>query len=320
MGRILSLATDLFPVWVLAGAVAALIHPPLFLWFKSNHVFIGLAIVMLGMGLTLTPSDFAAVLSDPRTILVGFVAQYLIMPLSGYVVAVGLQLDNELAVGIILVGCCPGGTASNVVTYLARANVPLSVLMTMCSTFAAVFMTPLLTRLLAGQYVDVDAWKLFMDTLQVVLLPLVVGMILNYFTPKLVKRVLPVAPLTSVILVALICASIIGQQRDSIMNQGPRLLLAVLLLHTLGFALGYAFAWAFKYDRSTCRTISIEVGMQNSALGASLAQRSFEMMPAAPTPCALSAVCHSVLGSLLAAYWRWRGDGRAKDETPADAG
>lgn len=310
MGRILALATDLFPVWVLAGAVAALIHPPWFTWFGPQHVFIGLAVVMLGMGLTLTPSDFAAVLRDPKTILAGFVAQYLIMPLTAYMVAVGLRLEADLAVGLILVGCCPGGTASNVVTFLARANVPLSVLMTMCSTFAAVFMTPMLTRLLAGQYVDVDAWKLFIDTLQVVLLPLVVGMGLNYFTPKLVQRVLPVAPLTSVVLVALICASIIGQQRDNILNQGPRLLLAVFLLHALGFALGYLLAWALRYDRATCRTISIEVGMQNSGLGAALAQRSFPLMPAAPTPCALSAVCHSVLGSLLAAYWRWRGAGK----------
>lgn len=301
--RLLTLFTNLFPLWVLLAGVAALIQPPLFTWF-APFIVPGLAVIMLGMGITLSIDDFRAVLKMPRAVAMGFIAQYTIMPFMGWIVAKGLALPPQFAVGLILVACCPGGTASNVVTYIAKGNVALSVLMTMCSTFGAIVMTPLLTRWLAGTYVPVDAWGLFMSTVQVVLLPLIIGLALHHAAPKTVQFVLPAAPLVSVITIALICASIIGQSAAAIKQSGLVLLLAVFLLHAGGFFLGYIFAKLCRYDKIVCRTVSIEVGMQNSGLGAVLARQHFTNLAA--VPCAISSVFHSVIGSLLAGIWRNR--------------
>ena len=311
MQRILSLLTNAFPLWVVAGGVLALVHPPLFTWFSSPFIVWGLAVVMLGMGLTLSVDDFRAVLRMPRAVLLGFLAQYTIMPLLGWGVAKLLRLPPQFAAGLILVACCPGGTASNVVTFLARGHVALSVLMTMCSTFGAVALTPLLTQWLAGAHVPVDGWGLFWSTVQVVLLPVVAGLALHHFAPRAVHAVLPAAPLLSVVVIALIVASIIGQNAGQIRESGLQLLGAVFLLHAGGFLLGYGFARAFGYDRNICRTVSIEVGMQNSGLGVVLARKHFTDAATgqclAAVPCAISSVFHSVIGSLLAGWWRWRG-------------
>ena len=299
-------AADWFPAWVLGAALLALWHPPLFTWFSGPWIVWGLAVVMLGMGLTLNLGDFAAVLRLPRAVALGFAAQYTIMPLLGWGVAKLLALPPAFAVGLILVACCPGGTASNVVTYLARANVALSVVMTMCSTLAAVVMTPLLTGWLAGAIVPVDAWGIFLTTAQVVLAPVLLGLLLHHQAPRFSAFVLPAGPLLSVLVVSLIVASIIGQNASAIFAHGPELLLAVFLLHGGGFALGYAAAGLFRQEAKTARTISIEVGMQNSGLGAVLAKTRFAAEPLAAVPSALSSVCHSLLGSLLAAWWRLR--------------
>lgn len=304
MIRVLNVLTNLFPLWVLLGGVGAMIRPAWFTWFKGPAIVWGLAVIMLGMGITLSVEDFKRVLKMPRAVGLGVLAQFLIMPFLGWGIAHLLQLDTAFAVGLILVSCCPGGTASNVVSYLARANVSLSVLMTMCSTFAAIVLTPLLTKWLAGTRVPVDAWKLFLDTVQVVLAPVVLGLVLHHATPRLVKAVLPVAPLLSVIVIALICASIIGQQVVSIRESGLKLLGAVFLLHVGGFSLGHGLARLFGYGEWVRRTISIEVGMQNSGLGVVLAQRNFPVLPATATPCAISATFHSVIGSFLAGVWR----------------
>lgn len=304
MTRILTLFTNLFPLWVLLACGVALFEPNWFTWFDKQWIVWGLAVIMLGMGITLKVDDFRRVLTMPRAIAAGFTAQYLIMPLLGWSIARMLRLDTPFAVGLILVSCCPGGTASNVVAYLARANLALSVLMTMCSTFAAVFMTPLLTKLLASEYVQVDALSLFLNTVKVVLAPLLIGLGLNQYAPRIVRVILPAAPLLSVTFITLICASIIGQQAASIRESGGILVLAVFLLHAFGFTLGWVFARLFGYGEIVRRTISIEVGMQNSGLGAVLAQSSFKHLPAASTPCAISAVFHSIIGSLLAGIWR----------------
>lgn len=301
--RALSIVTNLFPVWVVLAGVIALIHPPALTWFQP-YIIYGLAIIMLGMGVTLSMEDFKGALRMPRALALGFVAQYSIMPFLGWAIAYGLALDQQVAVGLILVACCPGGTASNVVTYLARGNVALSVLMTTFSTFGAALMTPLLTKLLAGKIVPVNAWNLFLDTTKVVLLPVIVGLILHEAAPRLVRFVLPAAPLLSVVTIALICGSIIGAGAEIIKASGLTLLLAVFLLHAGGFGLGYLAAKLFGYDKIIARTISIEVGMQNSGLGAFLAKNNFSTVAA--VPCAISSVFHSVIGSVLAAIWRSR--------------
>jgi bile acid:Na+ symporter, BASS family len=319
MSRAFAFATNLFPLWVLLGGVLALFHPDWFAWFNGDCITWGLAVIMLGMGITLSVDEFRAVLKMPRAVGAGVAAQFLIMPFLGWAIAHLLRLDTPLAVGLILVACCPGGTASNVVNYLARANVALSVLMTMCSTFAAIVMTPLLTKWLAGTYVPVPAWGLFLSTVKVVLAPLLIGLVLNQYAPRLVKAVLPAAPLISVLMITLICASIIGGSAEPLKQSGGRLLLAVLLLHAGGFGLGYLFARWLRYDQITCRTISIEVGMQNSGLGAALARENFALMPLTALPCAISATFHSVIGSLLAGLWRLR-PARSGRHSPACEG
>jgi BASS family bile acid:Na+ symporter len=304
MRRFLLASADWFPAWVLAAALLALWQPSLFTWFSGPWIVWGLALVMLGMGLTLNVADFAAVLRLPGAVAVGFAAQYTIMPLLGWSVGKMLALPAPFAVGLILVACCPGGTASNLVTYLARGNVALSVIMTMCSTLAAVVMTPLLTGWLAGAYVPVDAWGIFLTTAQVVLAPVLAGLLLHHQAPRLAGFILPAGPIMSVLVISLIVGSIIGQNASAIFAHGGQLLLAVTLLHSGGFFLGYVVGRLFGFDLGVARTISIEVGMQNSGLGAVLAKTRFAAEPLTAVPSALSSVCHSLLGSLLAAWWR----------------
>ena len=306
MNRTLSIATNLFPVWVLVGGALALAHPAWFTWFSGGFITWGLAVIMLGMGITLSVDDFKRVLKMPRAVGIGFAAHYAIMPFLGWSIAHLMKLETPFAVGLILVSCCPCGTASNVVNYLARSNVALSVLMTMCSTLGAIVMTPLLTKWLAGQYVPVDALGMFLSVLQIVLAPVVIGVALNRYLPRIVKMVLPVSPLVSVLAITLICASIIGGSAEDFKRSGGELILAVFLLHTGGFFLGYFTSRLLRCDELTSRTISVEVGMQNSGLGAALAKAHFANPLMVALPCAISATFHSVIGSLLAGIWRLR--------------
>ena len=308
MNRLLALATHAFPLWVVAGGAIALIEPRAFTWF-APWIVPGLAVIMLGMGVTLSVEDFRRVAALPRPVALGFVAQYSLMPVLGWSIARMMDLDTPFAVGLILVSCCPGGTASNVVTFIARAHVALSVAMTACSTFAAVFLTPLLTTWLVGTRVEVDAAGLFWNTFQVVIVPVVAGVAIIRFLPGVVRMVSPVAPLVSVLTIALICACIIGQSAGAIRASAGVLLVSVMLLHSGGFALGYIAARVFGYEPLIARTVSIEVGMQNSGLGVVLARKNFSD-PLTAVPSAISSVFHSVIGSALAGYWRWQDRGK----------
>lgn len=321
-------ATNLFAVWTVLGTAWAWFVPDHFLWvvdgtfrpFGQSLVSVLLGIIMLGMGLTLSLQDFRRVLAMPRAVVVGVALQYTVMPLSGIAFAMLFGLEAGLAVGLILVACCPGGTASNVVTYLARANVALSVTLTFASTMLAVIATPLLTGWLAGVYVEIDRWALFQGMLTVVLLPVVLGVALNGLFPVATGRIAQVSPVVSVIGVVLIVGGIIAQSKPLIVEHAGVLLLALLALHSTGFALGYALSALLHLDASVRRTCSIEVGMQNSGLGSTLAsapsfaaQFASPMQAAlAPVPSAVSAVYHVVIGSLLAAWWRRRSEGEGQ--------
>ncbi|QDT69654.1 Sodium Bile acid symporter family protein [Planctomycetes bacterium MalM25] len=317
MTRTLNLLANLFPVWTVLCCLAALWRPGLFEWF-GPCIVPALGVIMLGMGVTLSVDDFTRVLRTPRPVLLGFLAQFTIMPLLGWAISAGLGLPTEIAVGVILVSCCPGGTASNVVTFIARANLALSLLMTMCSTFGAIVLTPLLTKWLVGERLPVDAWGLFKTTVLVVLLPVLAGLALHHLTPRLVKRVTPVAPLVSVFAIALICANILGRNAEQVIAHSGVLVAAIAMLHAGGFALGYALARLLGFEELIRRTVSIEVGMQNSGLGAVLAKEHFTnpqtLVCLAAVPCAISAVMHSVIGSVLAVGWRLR----AADEPAVD--
>jgi BASS family bile acid:Na+ symporter len=319
MSRLLDRLADAFPAWVVVFCGLALVEPRLFSWFRGGAIVGALAVIMLGMGITLSVADFARIGSRPSAVAVGLAAQFGIMPALGWLIAGGLGLDTPFALGLVLVACCPGGTASNVVTAIARADVALSVVMTTCSTLAAVALTPLLVKLLAGRLVEVDAAGLFLSTLQVVVLPVAAGVAVNRFLPRVVRGVAPVAPLVSVILIALVCGSIIAQNAPAVRESGPRLLLAVGLLHAGGFALGRAVGRLAGYPAAAGRALAIEVGMQNSGLGVVLAQRHFPADPLAAVPCAISSVVHSVIGSILAAVWRLTAATAPEPDSPAAA-
>ncbi|XP_047337331.1 sodium/pyruvate cotransporter BASS2, chloroplastic [Impatiens glandulifera] len=300
--QIIETLTTLFPVWVILGTIIGIYKPAAVTWLKTDLFTLGLGFLMLSMGLTLKFEDFRRCLRNPWTVGVGFLAQYLIKPILGFFIAMTLKLSAPLATGLILVSCCPGGQASNVATYISKGNVALSVLMTTCSTIGAIIMTPLLTKLLAGQLVPVDAAGLAISTFQVVLVPTLVGVLSNEYFPQFTSRIITITPLIGVILTTLLCASPIGQVSEVLKTQGLQLLLPVAILHGAAFAIGY---WLSKisFGESTSRTISIECGMQSSALGFLLAQKHFTN-PLVAVPSAVSVVCMALGGSGLAVYWR----------------
>jgi len=309
MHRALSLASTAFPLWIVLGCVWAWFQPAAWTWF-SPYIQPGLGVIMLGMGLTLRLSDFAQVARYPRSIAIGVGLQFLIMPLSAWGIAHAFGLGPGLAIGLILVGCCPGGTASNVICYLARANVPLSVLLTLTSTTTAIVATPLLTRWLAGAWLPVDAKALFASMLQIVLIPLIAGIAINTLiarhsrSPSLRRWIDTIGPLVSVAVIVLIVSCIVGLKKPEIARSAAPLFVSVFLLHASGFLFGYLLARVLGCPEALRRTVSIEVGMQNSGLGASLATTHFSQYALAPVPAAISAVYHCLIGSLLAASWR----------------
>lgn len=303
-----------FPLWIVTGCLWAWWQPEAWLWFQS-YIAIGLGVIMLGMGLTLRLTDFSEVLRMPKIIVIGLLAQFTIMPLSAYFWAKVLDLEASLAIGLILVGTCPGGTASNVITYLARGNVALSVLLTMCSTFAAIVLTPLLTQWLAGTYLPVDGWGLFRSMIQLVLLPLIAGLLINTALDRIqqhkrhaVRGVInALGPIVSVAVIVLVVGSIVGGNKAAIGSMGAKLFYSVFLFHATGFGLAYVVMKWLGYSKVERRTISIQVGMKNSGLGASLAKTHFVAMAMAPVPAAISAVFHCLIGSALAGIWVRRG-------------
>jgi BASS family bile acid:Na+ symporter len=293
----------LFPLWVTLGGVGALLYPPAFTWFLDLGLITpGLQIIMLGMGLTLEFGDFSRVLKQPSAIGWGVLLQYSVMPLLGWGMGILFALPTPLAVGLVLVCCCPGGTASNVIAYLAKADVALSVSMTAFSTMLAALFTPLLTTWFVGSRVDVDGWGLFLSTAKVVLLPVAVGLVMRRYLPRFTSWLLPAAPAAAVLMIVAIVAAILGARREAVFESGLRLTAAVVTTHTLGFALGYLLAGARSGFGNVARTTAIEVGMQNSGLGAVLAQTHFAN-PLTAIPSAISAITHCILGSALAAFW-----------------
>lgn len=295
--------TKLFPLWVSLCAIAALLNPSLFTWFSGPWITYGLGGIMLGMGLTLQWQDFNQIFQTPKWVFLGLFLQFSLMPMMGWGLGVLFDLPPFFAVGLILVASCPGGTASNVIAYLARANVALSVSMTTCSTLAGIILTPYLTASLSGNYLSVDAWGLFYSTLKVVLLPVTAGVILNQYFPKFTQKAIPFAPPVAVVLIVLIVASIIGQGKEIILTAGLNLIFAIMILHLFGFVLGYILSRVLINDSAASKTIAIEVGMQNSGLGAVLARENFTN-PATAIPSAISSLVHSIYGSIFVSVFK----------------
>ncbi|WP_026761923.1 bile acid:sodium symporter family protein [Selenomonas artemidis] len=286
-------------VFVIAIAAVALFQPWTFLW-TVPYITILLGIVMFGMGMTLRFEDFRLVLERPKDVLIGTVAQFGIMPLLAWILAHAFSLPPELAAGVILVGTCPGGTSSNVMTYLARGDVALSVSMTMASTVLAPIMTPLLTLWLAGQWIDIPAGKMMISIAQVVIAPIVLGLLINHFFERPVQKAIKVLPLISVVAIVLIVGAVVSANAARIMETGALIMVVVMCHNLLGYALGFSVAKLLHMDMAKVKAVSIEVGMQNSGLAASLALLHFGA--AAAIPGALFSVWHNISGSLAANY------------------
>ena len=236
----------------------------------------------------------------------GFVAQYTIMPLSGWLVATALKLEPGLAVGIILVASCPGGMASNMISYLAKANVALSVVLTLASTMLAFFFTPMWTSTLAGKYVPVDAWGLCLSALQLTIAPVVLGVLIRWKLPRTADKIGACGPTVAVLAFTLVSGGIVAASAEAIASNFGRLALAAFTLHVLGFGVGYVVSKVLRYPESVARTVSIEVGMQNGGMAASLAREHFSAMPLAAAAGVFSGVMQNIIGGLLASWWKRR--------------
>jgi bile acid:Na+ symporter, BASS family len=301
--RVATVVGAWFALLVVGGLVLGLLAPgPAAAVAPSVPLLLG--VIMFGMGLTLRGADLAVVARRPRAVLTGVLAQYTVMPLLGWAVARALDLDPLLAVGMVLVGAAPGGTASNVVVYLARGDVALSVAMTTVSTLLAPLLTPLLVLWLAGSLLPVPAGSLVLSVLQVVLVPVLAGLLVRRLAPRAVERVLPLLPLVSVLGIVVVVAAVVGANRDAVLTAGPLVLLAVVVHNGLGLLLGWTIGRASGVDVAARRAVSIEVGMQNSGLAAALATAHFS--PLAALPAALFSVWHNLSGSALATWWARR--------------
>ena len=295
-----------FPWFVSIASLLALFNPEFFTWFSGSLITIGLGIIMLVMGLTLDLNQFKQILKHPYWILMGFILQFTIMPFLGWGLSIVFNLPPFFSLGLILVASCPGGTASNVIVYLSKSNLALSVAMTTVSTISAIIMTPLLISNLSGSEIEVDSTGLFLSTLKVVLIPVVTGVLLNRFFPSKTKKFIKVGPALAVILITLIVASIIGEGKEIILSSGLSLLFSIMTLHFLGFFLGYWISKIFFKNDFVAKTISVEVGMQNSGLGVVLSKENF-VNPAIAIPSAISSLVHSLYGSIFVIVFKNKG-------------
>ncbi|MEI0532045.1 bile acid:sodium symporter family protein [Brachyspira pilosicoli] len=287
-------------VIVLVVAALALFFPKSVSFIKTTYVNYLLMTAMFCMGITLKVEDFKVLFTRPKDIAIGAIAQFTIMPLLAFLLSLAFRLPPELAIGVILVGTCPGGISSNVITYLAKGDVPLSVGMTSVSTILAPLATPLLTLLYAGEKIDVNAVSMFISILQVVILPIVLGFIINKFFHKFVEHLKDVLPLISVVAVVAIVAAVVSANSQRLMQVGHLVVIVIIIHNTLGYMLGYLLGKVCKFNNAKCKTISIEVGMQNAGLASSLASTHFAYMALAAVPGAIGSVWHCISGSIVA--------------------
>ncbi len=304
MKRLCKLISDYMAVLVLLAAVVALLFPDTFSGVKPAVINPLLGVIMFGMGLTLHFDDFRVVFSRPRDVITGCVAQFTVMPFLAWTLARLFGLDEALTVGVVLVGCCPGGTASNVITYLAKGDLALSVGMTGVSTLLAPVLTPLLVWLLAGKTVDVDVAAMFLSILWVVILPIVAGLIVKRLWPQQTEKAVAYMPALSSLAIAAIVLIIISASAHRLMEAGLTIV-AVVMLHNMGgLGIGYLVGRLLRISAPKRKALSIEVGMQNSGLASSLATLHFATYPLAVIPGAVFSVWHNISGALVARLYR----------------
>ena len=293
----------LFPILAIIATIAAYLQPGVFTPLKASIVPL-LTIIMFGMGLTLTIDDFQRVATRPKVIGLGVLLQYTVMPLAAFAIGHSLSLSPDLMAGLVLLGCSPGGTASNVVSYLAKADVALSVTLTLMSTLLAVAATPILTWLLVGQTIPVAVGGMLLSLLKIVLIPVLLGVLLNTFFHQRLVRLKPVFPLVATVAIVIVIAIVVALNQERLAIMGLSIMAAVALHNLAGLVVGYWLSRLLGCDPITSRTLSIEVGMQNSGLSVALAVQYFSALAALPG--AIFSVWHNLSGALLASWWAGR--------------
>lgn len=284
---------------IIVFSVLAFVFPTGFSW-ATNYTTVFLGIAMFGMGLTIKPEDFKVVFTRPKELFLGFILQYTVMPFSAFMLAKIFALPADLALGVILVGCCPGGTASNVITYIAKGDVPLSVGMTIISTLFAPLCTPVLVYVLAGSWVEVSLTAMMISVLKVVLLPVLGGILLYRIFPKHIEKTKDILPLISVISIVMIISGIVGANSEKIIASGAITLVVVIVHNGIGLLLGSTVASIARLNEPKRTAVAIEVGMQNSGLAISIAAANFASNPLATLPGAVFSVWHNISGTIYA--------------------
>ena len=303
IAKISSFLTRFIGVVIIIFSVFSFFVPSAFAW-TTNYTSVFLGVAMFGMGLTIKMGDFRVVFSHPKEIVLGCICQYTIMPLCAWGLAVLLHLDSDLALGVILVGCCPGGTASNVITYIAGGDVPLSVGMTIVSTLIAPLMTPFLVYVLAGAWVEVSFLAMVISVVKVILVPVLLGILIRSLFGKQIQKISDVLPLISVVSIVMIISGIVANNNEKIVSCGL-LVLGVVMLHNIfGMGIGLVLANVFHVEYNKATAIAIEVAMQNSGLAVSLATANFAANPLATLPGAIFSVWHNISGSIFASIRR----------------
>lgn len=305
--------TRLFPLWALLVSGVAVALPTIFLVFTPAIMPL-LAFVMFTMGVALTPADFVRVARKPLPVLAGVGLHYLVMPLGAWLIAHMLAMPPALTTGMILVGCVSSGTASNVMIFLSKGDVALSVSISSFSTLVGIVATPLLTRFYSAANVAVDSWGLFYSIITMVALPVLAGVTVNTLCGRAVKRVEPALPLVAMFSILLIIGCIVAGVKPALTTVGPVLLVGVILHNALGLLGGYWGGRLLGFDESVCRTLALEVGMQNSGLAATLGRLYFS--PLAALPGAVFSIWHNISGSFLASYWSHKPIKTIKQEAP----
>ena len=285
---------------VLIIAALALFAPGTCLWIRTGWINYLLMIVMFGMGLTMKLSDFAVVFARPRDVIIGCLAQFIVMPLLAFGLGKAFGLSNELLVGVILVGTCPGGTSSNVITYLSKGDTALSVGMTSINTLLAPFLTPALTYLYLRTTVNVDVKSMFVSIIQVVIIPIGLGLMINKLFGKYTQKISDVLPTVSVTAICLIVAAVVSHNSEKILSTGLVIFAVVILHNLLGYLCGYLIGVFFKMDLPRKKAVAIEIGMQNSGLATTLAGSAFPNLAMATVPGAIFSVWHNISGAILA--------------------
>ncbi len=299
-------------VIILIIAGFSLFFPSNFLWIKTSYINYLLMIIMFGMGLTLKPDDFVLVFSHPKEIICGAFSQYLIMPLLALCLSSLFHLDAALTAGVILVGTCPGGTASNVITYLSKGDVALSVCMTSVNTLLSPVLTPLITYFMLKTTVETNVWAMFLGIINVILVPIILGIIVNKFFSGFTKQISKILPAISVIAISFVIASVISHNAKKIILSASIILLIVILHNISGYIIGFFIAKLLKLNNAKTKALSIEIGMQNSGLASSLANSTFPTTPEAAVPGAIFSVWHNISGTILAVIFR-RWDSKKND-------